>query len=132
MASFVVSRSVNACVEDSDGNKVTVGLMTSLTKSECLIVLRDGDISMFCEFAVLDLLVVGWSENPGRVYSVEGLEGQKPVLPGKIDEGFTVRVVVLVVVPMWTEREVASSEAPDNRVVTELVSTSDAEEVVSL
>lgn len=138
MASFVVSRSVNACVEDSDGNKVMVGLMTSLTKSECLIVLRDGDISMFCEVAVLDLLVVGWSENPGRredtvrVYSVEGLEGHKPVLPGKIDEGFTLRVVVLVIVPVWTEREVASSEAPDNRVVTELVSTSDAEEVVSL
>lgn len=59
MVSLVFSRSVSACVEDSDGNKVTVGFMTSLTKSESLIVLRDGDISMFCEVAVLDLLVVG-------------------------------------------------------------------------
>lgn len=63
---------------------------------------------------------------------MEGLEGHKPVLPGKIDEGFTVREDVLVLVPLWTEREAASSEAPDNRVVAEVVSTSDAEEVVSL
>lgn len=59
MVSLVIPRSVSARVEDSDGNKVTVGFIISLTKSESLIVLRDGDISMFCEVAVLDLLVVG-------------------------------------------------------------------------
>lgn len=54
MVSLVVSRSVSACVEDSDGNKVMVGLMTSLTKSESLIVLRYGEVSIFCEVAVLN------------------------------------------------------------------------------
>ena len=59
MVSLVVSRSVGAFVEDSDGNKVMVGLMTSLTKFESLIVLRDVEVSIFCEVAVLNLLVVG-------------------------------------------------------------------------
>lgn len=59
VVSLVVSRSVGTCVEDSDGNKVMVGLMTSLTKFESLIVLRDVEVSIFCEVAVLNLLVVG-------------------------------------------------------------------------
>lgn len=59
MVSLVVSRSVGACVEDSDGNNVMVGLMTSLTKFESLIVLRDVEDFIFCKVAVLNLLVVG-------------------------------------------------------------------------
>lgn len=54
------------------------------------------------------------------------------MVPGEVDEGVTVRVDVLVSVPVWPEREAASSEAPDERVVAELVSTSDTEEVMSL
>lgn len=57
MVSRVVSRSVGACVEDSD-DKVMAGLMTSLTKSESLTVLRDGEVSIFFEVAIPNLLVV--------------------------------------------------------------------------
>ena len=52
------------------------------------------------------------------------------MVPGKIDEDVTVRVDVLVSVPVWTERE-ASSEAPDEMVEAELVPISDAEETMS-
>lgn len=110
-------------VEDSDGIKVIMGLVTSVTRSESLTVVADAEVSMLCKVVLLDLLVVGALGNPDtlgdivRVDFTEVMEADKPVVPVKIGEGVTLRMVVLVSVSEWMGREAVSSEAPDENVV---------------
>lgn len=110
-------------VEDSDGIKVIMGLVTSVTRSESLAVVTDAEVSMLCKVALLDLLVVEAPGNPEtlgdivRVDSAVVMEAHKPVVPVKIGEGVTLRMIVLVSVPGWMGREAVSSEAPDEDVV---------------
>lgn len=110
-------------VEDSDGIKVITGLVTSVTRSESLTVVTDAEVSMLSKVALLDLLVVGAPGNPEtlgdivRVDSAKVMEAHKPVVPVKIGEGVTLRMLVLVSVAEWMGREAVSSEAPDENVV---------------
>lgn len=100
-----------------------MGLVTSVTRSESLTVVTDAEVSMLCKVALLDLLVVGAPGNPDtlgdivRMDSGEVMEAHKPLVPVKIGEGVTLRMVVVVSVPEWMGREAVSSEAPDENVV---------------